>query len=290
MIEERLKKHVQKLAGEIGIREVLRHRAQYDQAVIYVRDQLQSVGCRVRTQKFEAMGVTCTNVIGMLDGEDKKLPPLVVGAHFDTDENTPGANDNGSGIAALLEIAREIKEPTRTLILAAFTNEEPPFFGTRAMGSWKLANELVENKTQILGMVCLETIGFYSSKPGTQQVPKEFAKLARVNNNTDQRGDFIGFYGNLPSAAFLNQFSNAFQTHSDFPCVSVASSSPILAMSDQISFWKAGLPGIMITDTALLRYPYYHSLKDTPDKLTYPQFADVVRGLAGAVQTLCRQD
>ena len=93
--------------------------------------------------------MTCTNVIGMLDGEDNKLPPLVVGAHFDTDENTPGANDNGSGIAALLEIAREIKEPTRTLILAAFTNEEPPFFGTRAMGSWKLANELVENKTQI---------------------------------------------------------------------------------------------------------------------------------------------
>lgn len=289
MLEARLKQRVSQLSGEIGVREVLHHRAAYDHAVEFIREELQAAGCSVKLQEFEALGETATNVIGIVKGSFGELPPLVVGAHFDTAEDTPGANDNASGVAALLEIAREIKEPRRTIMLAAFTNEEPPFFGTLAMGSWKLANWLVETKTDILGMVCLETIGFYSSKPGTQFVPQEFSHLASAHNNTDQRGDFIGFFGNRSSEAFLERFTKAFQSSSEFPCIGVASSSPMMAMSDQISFWRAGFPAIMVTDTAPLRYPYYHSAQDTPDKLTYREFAEAVRGLIRTIDLLCEE-
>ncbi len=287
MLETRLKQHVTKLSGEIGVREILHHRAAYEEAVAFISEKFESVGFSVKLQKFAAMGEPCTNVIGVVKGSIRTLPPLVVGAHFDTADDTPGANDNGSGVAALLEIAREMNKPCRTLILAAFTNEEPPFFGTRSMGSWKLANWLIEKKTEILGMVCLETIGFYSSRPGTEHVPQEFASLARAHDNTEQRGDFIGFFGNQPSSAFLDRFTEAFQVSSEFPCVGVASSSPMLAMSDQISFWKAGFPAIMITDTAPLRYQYYHSAEDTSDKLTYPQFAEAVGGLIKTIGIMC---
>ena len=210
-----------------------------------------------------------------------------MGAHYDTID-CPGANDNASGVAALLEIASAIsqrsQQPRDTIRFVAFVNEEPPYFATENMGSRIYARELLKKNENVIGMICLETMGYYSTEKSSQQVP---FPLSLVYEN--DIGNFVLFCCNPQSTVFLKMLLHAFREHSQFPSEGLAAPLdviPDMALSDNKSFWDAGLRAIMITDTVYLRYKHYHQSTDTADNLNYAALAKVTAGLSEAVWSL----
>jgi Zn-dependent M28 family amino/carboxypeptidase len=217
--------------------------------------------------------------VGRLAGEI-----VLVGAHYDTVPGSPGADDNASGVATLIELARALREtrPARTVRLVAFVNEEPPFFYFGDMGSQIYARAARLRGDDIRVMLSLEMLGYYSDSPGSQAYPPLFRFFY------PDRGNFVGFVSNLGSRRELRKVVAAFKANSDFPAERLASPSivPGVSWSDHLSFWRAGYPGIMVTDTAFYRYPHYHAPSDTPERLNYPAMARVASGLQGAVAAL----
>jgi Zn-dependent M28 family amino/carboxypeptidase len=213
---------------------------------------------------------------------------VVIGAHYDSVSGSPGANDNGSGVAALLELARlfAARDVGRSVRFVAFVNEEPPFFRTGDMGSEQYARAARLKGEDIRAMLALETIGYYDDAPGSQHYPPFFSLFF------PDRGNFIGMVSNFGSRALLKRAVAAFRAASNFPLESVATFGwvPGVDWSDHASFWNEGYPAIMITDTALYRYPYYHSVQDTPDKVDYARLARVTEALAAVVEALAKSD
>jgi len=199
-------------------------------------------------------------------------------------QGSPGANDNASGVAGLIEIARLLRgaAAARTIRLVAFVNEEPPFFYWGQMGSRIYARAARARGDDIRVMLSLEMLGCYRSEPGSQSYPP-FLKFFYPG-----RGDFIAFVSNLRSRRALREVVAAFKANSDFPVESLASPAivPGVSWSDQLSFWREGYRAVMVTDTAFYRYRWYHSPRDTPEKLNYADMARVVDGLARAVRAL----
>jgi len=195
-----------------------------------------------------------------------------------------GANDNGSGIGAVLELARLFKEakPARTLRFVAFVDEEPPFYRGDEMGSRYYAQRSKEQGENIVAMFSLETIGYYSECPGSQHYPFP------LNFFYPSTGNFIAFVSNLSSRALLHEAIARFRRHAEFPSEAAAAPAflPGVDWSDHWSFWKEGYSALMVTDTALYRYPYYHTMQDTPDKVDYERLARVVTGLHGMLREL----
>ncbi len=278
-----LRRHLQILAGDIGERNVWRPEA-LRAAGDYIRDEWQRQGFEVRAQTYAAEGVDCSNLEVVVAGSDADAGVLVVGAHYDTVAGSPGADDNGSAVAALLEITRQLRglRPRRTLRFVAFVNEEPPFFYFGEMGSAVYARAARGRGESIAGMFSLEMLGYYRDAPGSQGYPP----LLRFFY--PDRGDFIAFVSNLRSRSVLRSAVAAFRRHSDFPVESAALPAwvPGVGWSDQLSFWRAGYPGVMVTDTAFYRNPHYHTPLDTPATLDYPRLARVSRGLAAAFADL----
>jgi Zn-dependent M28 family amino/carboxypeptidase len=281
----RLRDHVRALAGEIGERNVLRPQA-LRAAASYVRAQWQADGFEVVSHPYRVAGMLCENLEVTIAGGAKATEILVIGAHYDTVPGTPGANDNASGVAALIELARELRgsAPERTVRFVAFVNEEPPFFPGDTMGSAVYARAARERGDDIRLMVSLEMLGFYSDRPGSQTYPPLLGLLY------PDRANFIGFVSNLRSRAELAALARAFRRHSDFPAESLAAFEwiPGLGWSDHASFWRYGYPAVMVTDTAFHRYVHYHAPTDTPDKLVYDAMARVVDGLRMAFVELAR--
>jgi Zn-dependent M28 family amino/carboxypeptidase len=211
---------------------------------------------------------------------------LVIGAHYDSVSGCPGANDNASGVAALIELARIVRPDTgrRTIRFVAFANEEPPFFMTDAMGSVVYARACRARGERIVGMFSLETIGYYTSDRGSQQYPGP-ALFHRLYPDT---GNFIGFVSNFASRRLMREAGREFRRRTTFPSEGVAAPAgvPGIGWSDHWSFWQQGYPAVMITDTAPYRYPHYHQVSDTPDKLNYDSYARVVMGLAHTFSAL----
>jgi len=209
---------------------------------------------------------------------------ILVGAHYDSVVGSPGANDNATGTAGLLEIGNLLsgKKLKRTVRLVAFVNEEPPFFATKNMGSYVYAQRSRERKENIRGMISLETLGYYSDKKGSQKYP---FPLGLFKSDT---GNFVAFVSNLRSKTLLNDFVKRFRDLVEFPSDGVAFPQiiPGIGWSDHWSFWKVDYPAIMVTDTALFRYPHYHSQEDTPDKIHYDRLARVVLGLSKVIEDL----
>jgi Zn-dependent M28 family amino/carboxypeptidase len=281
----RLRRHVEQLAG-LGERSV-RRPAALQAAADYVAREWRAQGHDVAVQRYTADGVDCRNLEVTIRGRDLASEIVLAGAHYDTVAGSPGADDNASGVAALLELGRELAraEPRRTLRLAAFVNEEPPFFFFGDMGSKVYARAARRRGDDIRIMLSLEMLGYYSRRPGSQTYPPLIGRLY------PNRGDFIGFVSNLRSWPQLKQAVAAFRRSSDFPIESAALPAlvPGVGWSDQFSFWREGYRALMVTDTAFHRNPYYHTSADTPDTLDYGSMAAVVEGLAGALRILSRE-
>lgn len=284
-VRDHLKEHVTMLATQIGERNVA-HYDRLEAAAEYIRQQLQQQDYTVQEQDFTVQGKTCRNLFVVLDGSDKSKGALVIGAHYDSVAGSPGANDNGSGVAAVLELARTLKRTatTRPIIFAFFPNEEPPYSQTSNMGSLQLARWFKLQRLPLAAMISIETIGYYSNQAGSQKYP---TGVASFYPNT---GNFIGFVSDLKSRALLHRAVAAFRDTTHFP--SEAADLPGwmrgVAWSDHWSFWQTGVPAIMVTDTAPFRYPYYHTANDTPDKLDYDRMARVVVGLKHVAEALAQ--
>ncbi len=282
-IHDNLKRHVEMLAEQIGERNVWNAEA-LAAAATYIRNNLKDSGYKVAVQSFNSRELKVQNFEVELPGNTLPKEIVVLGAHYDTVVGTPGANDNASGIAALLEIARLLtgKTNARTIRLVAFVNEEAPFYFSDEMGSQVYATRSRDRGEQINAMLSLETIGYYTNEAGSQKYPFPF------NYFYPDTGNFIGFVGNLSSRRLVKQSLAAFRASSAFPSEGVAAPGWItgVAWSDHSSFWQAGYPAIMITDTAFYRYPHYHRATDTAEKLDYKSLARVTRGLADVATTL----
>lgn len=285
LLEQRLQLHVEKLASEIGERNVWRPKALYA-AADYIRASWSQLGYEVHAQGYDAGGVWSENLEIEIGGSTRANEIVLAGAHYDTVKGSPGADDNASGVAALIEIARLFSDikPERTLRLVAFVNEEPPFFYFGEMGSKIYAHAARERNDDIRLMLSLEMLGCYSEEPGSQSYPP-FMRWFYPD-----RGNFIGFVSNLKSRHALKQFAAAFAASSDFPFETLASPAivPGVSWSDQLSFWRQGYQAVMVTDTAFYRYPHYHRASDAPWELNYAEMARVVEGMAGALTVLIK--
>jgi Zn-dependent M28 family amino/carboxypeptidase len=283
ILADRLRGHVSHLAAEIGERNVFRPDALHATAD-YIRRVWASQNYQVNSQYYQAMGVKSENLEVVRTGKTKPEEIILVGAHYDTVRGSPGADDNASGIAALLELTRLFAtlETARTLRFVAFVNEEPPFFFWSQMGSGVYAEAAKARGENIRLMISLEMLGSYSEKPGSQSYPP----LLRYFY--PDRANFIAMVSNRASRKELNRLVAAFKSHSDFPVESLATFEivPGVAWSDHLSFWRAGYPALMITDTAFYRNPVYHTADDTPEKLNYPAMARMVEGLFHALTAL----
>ncbi len=280
---ERVRTHVHTLAGDIGERNLFNPLA-LRRAAAYIERVWSAQGYAVARQEYTVRGETSANLEVSREGTDPSAGILVIGAHYDSVIGSPGANDNGSGVSALLEIARHFaaRKPLRTVRFIAFVNEEPPFFKTRDMGSRAYVKMAQARGDDIRAMLCLETIGYYSDAPDSQYYPPLF------NLFYPDTGNFIGFVSNFSSRSLLKDSVAAFRAASDFPIeyISTFSFIPGVDWSDHWSFWRDGIPAVMVTDTAPYRYPYYHTALDTPDKVSYAQLTQVIGGLLAVVTRL----
>ena len=257
-----------------------------DDAGKYIEDQLKRCGLAVVRQNYQSEGTTVANIEAERIGTDRPDEIIVVGAHYDSVIGSPGANDNGSGVAALLEIAAIISARTlpRTVRLVAFVNEEPPFFMTPEMGSRVYARRARLSGDRIIAMFSLETIGCYIESAGSQRYPFPLSVFY------PDTGNFIGFVSNLASRHLLRRVLASFRTHTQFPSEGAAAPAWLtgIGWSDHWSFWQENYPAIMVTDTALFRYPQYHTRQDTPEKVNYAYLARVVNGIGRVVVDLAQ--
>jgi len=272
----RLEVDVRWLAGAASGR-VAHDPGALDAAAVWIGESFRTAGCTPAEQTFEVGGRIYRNVVCSLGPRD--APRLVIGAHYDVLQS-PGADDNASGVAALLELARMIQAarpalPHR-LDLVAFTLEEPPHFKTATMGSHVYARRLREDGARLKLAVSVEMIGFYSDAPGSQQYP-----VGALRWLYPDRGDFIGVVGRTFDRSAVARVKDLMRVDDAMPVYSINAPTalPGVDFSDQWSFWQHGQPAVMVTDTAFLRNPHYHSTADTADTLDYRRMALVVDGL-----------
>ena len=282
-LSEELKRDVTTLATKIGPRNLQRP-ARLLSAAEFVERELKAAGYVVARQTYKVEGVDCHNLIAEIKGRKQPGEIVLLGAHYDTYGSTPGADDNASGTAGMLALARRFakSQPQRTLRFVAFTNEEPPYFQKSTMGSLVYARycrKLNENLTCVL---CLETIGYYSDTKNSQRYPRP------LNMIYPSTGNFIGVVGNVASRPMVHRVVGLLRKHVEFPSEggAVPDVVPGVGWSDHWSFWQEGYQAVMVTDTALYRNPHYHKPTDTPEKLNYDHMARVVTGLEGVLREL----
>jgi hypothetical protein len=279
----RLKAHVVAIASAPHN---VRHYAALEMAARHIERTLQGLGHTISPQIFSVAGRNVRNIEIERAPGSGAAATLVIGAHYDSYENAPGANDNGTGVAAVLELARLLKhwQPKQTrLRLVLFVNEEPPYYRTPDMGSWRYAKLLSERAERVQGMISLETLGAYSDAPHSQRYPQPFALVMPSTAN------FIAFVGLPGSHSLLRAVMASFRRHTAFPSIGGLAPDalvPGVGWSDHWSFRQFGFPAIMVTDTALFRYPHYHQPSDTPDKVDYERLARVTKGLERVVREI----
>lgn len=277
-----LRRDVDVLAVQIGPRN-LHHYAALTQAAQFCECSFSGMGYVPRLQQYHARNRAFTNISAEIEGTARRAEVVLVGAHYDTHKNSPGANDNASAIAALLHLAGTLAEskPARTLRFVAFTNEESPFTRTRQMGSRVYARQCRERGENIVAMLGLEMLGCCLPQKGAQWLSLGGFFLPR-------EGDFLALVGNRASRALLAQITRTIADNDLLRVVAVTlpTNFPGAWSSDHWSFWKEGFPAVMATDTGPLRYRYYHQTDDTPDKIDFVWFAHVVAALKRAVRAL----
>jgi len=275
-----LRRDVIELAEKIGERNVVEYAA-LKKAADYVEAELRVAGAVAR-QTYEASGRPCDNLEVEIRGRSAPGEIVVVGAHYDSVIHCPGANDNASGVAGLLALARIFAKsaPARTLRFVAFVNEEPPHFRTEEMGSRVYARRCRERGENVAAMLSLETIGFFTDAPDSQKYP------APLGAFYPSQGNFIAFVGNVSSRSLVRRCVKTFRAGAAFPSEGAALPSflPGVGWSDHESFWEHGYPAVMVTDTAPFRFADYHHRSDTVDKIDFERCARVVEGVEHVVR------
>jgi len=289
-LSERLRSHVGVLAGLIGPRH-LGKPTTMEAAAAYVERQFIEIGDTVARQTYRVADADASNIVVERRGSSYADQIVVVGAHYDTVPTTPGADDNASAVAMLIEVARLLapQRTKRTVRFVAFACEEPPHFHSDSMGSEQYARACRARNESIVGMMCLEMVGYYSTLPGSQRVPDAIPRLLRLA--FPRRGDFLASVGNLRSLKLLWDFRRGFKrANRSLRFFSVALPERIneIRLSDNSSFWDQGYAALMVTDTSFLRNPHYHLPTDTPQTLDYDRLAKATIGVAGAVARIGR--
>jgi hypothetical protein len=282
-----LKRHIATIAAR---EHNVAHYDELEKVARYIEATLASLGYAVGRQEFLADGKLVRNIDVTVEPARGKSDPevIVVGAHYDSAPGSPGANDNASGAAAVIELARLLRDldaaGAKRIRFALFVNEEPPYFMTEAMGSLHYARALAQRNERVVAMYSLETIGFYSSEPGSQVYPWPFGLMF------PDRGDFIAFVGLLGSRALVQETARSFRAHTFFPTIGGVAPGfvPGISWSDHWAFAEHGFQAVMLTDTAPFRYPHYHRPSDTPDKVDAENVARVVKGMERVIRDLIR--
>ncbi len=284
--EKALYDHVHALSVDIGSRSV----AEYDRirrAETYIRDILEHRGIPYTLQGYDHEGSRFNNVIVTLEGAVLPDETVLIGAHYDTVYGTPGADDNASAVAVLLELCRDLKEyrPQRTLKLVFFVLEEPPAFMTPAMGSHVYAQEARQRGERIHGMISLEMVGYFNDAEGSQAFPVPGMHLLFPD-----RGSFIGVIGNVQSREITLAVAEALKVGSELPVEHLVALPfvPGVGLSDHGPFWKLGYRAVMVTDTAFYRNPNYHTPTDTIETLRFDKMSQLVRGMVHVVEFLTK--
>lgn len=281
-MEGSLRKTVIELAHEIGPRSY-RQPGALRKASEYIRERFEEQGYAVSSQAFRVGEQTYENLSAEISGVSDKT--IIVGAHYDSVSGTPGADDNASGVAAVLELSGLLRHAIvdNTVRFVAFTLEEPPFFRTEHMGSHVYARGLRERGENVIGMICLEMIGFFTDKPRSQYFPVSFMRWFYPRS-----GNFISMVSDLRSKRFLSRVLKGFRKGTSLPVehVSTLPIVPGIDFSDHRSFWEFGYDALMITDTSFYRNPNYHGQSDTYDTLDYVKMAEVVRGIEAAIREI----
>jgi hypothetical protein len=277
--------HVATLSQTIGER-----RVGHGDSLSRAKDYLASVMGRIaergrghlRLEDVGAEGFHAMNVILELPGASPEL--VLVGAHYDSERGTPGANDNASGVAATLELARRLSEQhlAKTIRFVLFANEESPYFQTPGMGSLVHARGCRERGEHIDAMISLESLGYYSDAPGSQRYPWPVGLLY------PDQGNFVGFVGNLGSRSLVRRAIGVFRESVRFSSEGAAlpSKIPGVGWSDHWAFWQFDYPAIMVTDTAIYRDPNYHRSTDVPGNVDVLRLARVTLGLEKVIENL----
>ena len=279
-----LRRDLKTLATDIGPRNVSHDYPQLLEAAQFLEASLREAGYDVGRQEFFVAGKAVWNVSAEKRGTVRADEIIIVGAHYDTVPGSPGANDNGSAVVANLALARAFakKQTERTLRFLFFVNEEFPYYMTPDMGSLRYAEHCRAHNEQIVGMIALETIGYYTNAPRSQRYPVNLLKYLYPTS-----GHFVAFVGNRRSRRWVHQVVRAFR-RTRFPSEGIAAPSWLrdAFRSDHAPFWRCGYPALMVTDTANFRYPHYHTREDTPDKVQFAALAQVVVGLERALREL----
>jgi Zn-dependent M28 family amino/carboxypeptidase len=255
-----------------------------ERAKEYIKQEFKNYGYEPQEMIYYLEGKPFRNIIAIKKGtQSDKI--IIVCSHYDSVWGSPGADDNASGVAGLLELSHlTFKENlNKTIKFIATTCEEPPFYFTESMGSFQYAKEAKKNKEDIEAVICLESIGFYSNKKNSQSYPLFF------NLFYPDKGNFIAIVSNLGSRHLLKRIVKEFKKVSDFPLEYLSAPTilaPAISFSDHWSFWRFGYKAVMVTNTAFYRNPYYHTQDDTPEKLDYESMAKVVEGLYGVLLNL----
>ncbi len=284
-LENQLKNYVKHLSLQIGERNLQNYPA-LCLAADYIEGEFKKFGYSAHRHTFQVNNLDCHNIVTEVRGNVRPAEIVIVGAHYDTAPGTPGANDNGSGVASMLCLANMLQDfaPDKTLRFVGFANEEPPYFQNRGqMGSWVYAESCRKSGDKIVAVLSLETMGYFTNEKDSQHYP------APLNMFYPSTGNFIGFVANLESSQLQRRAIKVFRENTSVPSEGAALPELItgIGWSDHWSFWQEGYPGIMVTDTAPFRYPHYHQPTDTIDKLDYAILAKVTSSLKFVVRDLC---
>lgn len=281
-----LRAHVEKLSVDFAPRDYKRI-WNLNKCADYISGHFNGAGAAVSEQTFEVKGKIYRNIIAQFGPETESR--IVVGAHYDSCGDTPGADDNASGVAGLIELARLLgkTELSQQVELVAYTLEEPPFFGTGNMGSARHAYSLRLAEVDVEAMLCLEMIGYFSDEEGSQQFPSIFLKMLYPS-----RGNYISLIGSMGDSNLIRKVKASMRSATTLPVHSMTAPKgfPGLDFSDHRNYWNHGYTAIMITDTAFYRNHRYHGLSDTVDTLDYDRMAMVVLGVYEAVLHLANED
>lgn len=279
-LREELRADVAHLSVEIGPRNTADSYRTIVAAERWLLERLEEAGVEGERDEVDLNGAKAANVVATFPGSELPNEILLLGAHYDTAIGSPGANDNASGVALLLATAKRLRDAPlgRTVRIVFFVNEENPFSGGVQMGSRVHADRCRERGDDLVGMISVDSIGYYSSEPGSQKTP--------TSSGLPSTGNFALFVSNMDSKPLLDRVVEVFQSESRFPSLGVATDSKDAARSDHAPFWWRGYAALSLSDTSEGRDPHYHQPGDIADNLDYDELARLADGFVRTARAL----